>query len=276
MNKPELCLFTSVYPYGKGEPFIENELNIHSNHFSVIYLFHTFKKDDVREVPQNVKLIYIDPPDKKSKAKYLFQNILLILKLSLTEALYSRQRSLFMSDLRYNLTNIINSIYYSDKIKSSLDPKILSNAYFYSYWFSNWNFSLSILKTKKIINHNFTRAHGFDVFENNGKPNYLASRQFCLKNTDKVFTVSKMAKNYLKTMYPKYASKISCYYLGTKDYGINPMPLIHTPIHIVSCSSLVLVKRIHLIIELLKLSKEKIIWTHIGDGNLKDELVRSQ
>ncbi|HKC68184.1 MAG TPA: glycosyltransferase [Bacteroidia bacterium] len=146
--------------------------------------------------------------------------------------------------------------------------KPANNSYFYSYWFFDWNLSLSILNYKKLIKKNYTRAHGFDVYENNGKPNYLPLRKFCLKNTDKVFTISHVGENYLKGLYPKFKQKITCSYIGTKDFGVNPLPFISSPIHIVSCSGVNRVKRIHLIVGILKYVTRPVKWTHIGDGVL--------
>ena len=272
-SKPVLCFFTSIYPYGRGEPFIENELNIIASRFSRVYLFHSSKNKEVRKVPENVKLVFIEPPSAKIKLTYLLKNMFLIFRLFVSELLWSRQKKLFVTKLHYNLGHIINTIYYSDKIKKCFDSKTLHNAYFYSYWFSNWNFALSILKYRNVITRNYTRAHGFDVFENNGKPNYQPYRNFCLNYTDKVFTVSKMGANYLQHIYPKHMAKISWQYLGTKYYGVNPTPENGSPIHIVSCSSIVAVKRINLIIDALKLFGSNILWTHIGSGNLEQEII---
>jgi glycosyltransferase involved in cell wall biosynthesis len=270
--KKSLFFFTQSYPYGNGETFIENELNFLAPFFETTYLFHKSKTEDRREVPSNVKLIYIEPPTNKSKQQTFKKNKWIFFYLVCNELIFSRQKKMFINNLKYNLSHILNCIYYSDEIKKEIENLEINSSFFYSYWFFDWNFSLSILKSKGAIKKNYTRAHGFDLYENNGKPNYLPLRKFCLKNTDNVFTISHTGENYLKMLYPEFKQKIVCSYLGTKDFGINPIPVISSPLHIVSCSSVNQVKRIHSIIETLKHITIPVRWTHIGDGSLLQKI----
>jgi glycosyltransferase involved in cell wall biosynthesis len=270
--KKDLFFFTRSYPYGNGEAFIENELNFLAPFFETIYLFHKSKTESKRKVPSNVKLIYIEPPTNKSK-KYAFKkNSFLFLTLVWNEFLFSRQKKMFINNLKYNLSHILNCIYYSNEIKTRVENQPVNNSYFYSYWFFDWNFSLSILKSKRVIKKNYTRAHRFDLYEETEKSNYLPLRRFCLKNTDKVFAISRMGENYLKSIYPKFKNKLFCSYLGTKDFGVNPKSVVSSPIHIVSCSNVNQVKRVHLIIETLGHIKIPAKWTHIGDGALLQKI----
>ncbi len=274
MPKKTLCFFTNEYPYGNGESFIENELNFIAPYFETVYLFHKYKIGEVRQIPVNVKLIYIDPPINWTIKQTVIPNFLLLSKLILEELVYSRQKKLFRNKLKYNIIHILNTLYYSTEICKKLNQTILTESIFYSYWFFDWNFSLSILKYKGRIKNNISRAHGFDLYEDNGKPNYLPSRNFCLQNTDKIFAISKVGQDYLSQLYAKFSSKIKCSYLGTKNYGLNIAPESTSPFHIVSCSSIIAVKRLHLLIDILKNSTMPIIWTHIGDGILRESIVK--
>jgi glycosyltransferase involved in cell wall biosynthesis len=51
-----------------------------------------------------------------------------------------------------------------------------------------------------------------------------------------------------------------------------PAQQSRTPFHLVSCSYLVPVKRLHLIAEALKQADFPVVWTHIGSGPLEKEL----
>ncbi|HTA62757.1 MAG TPA: glycosyltransferase [Bacteroidia bacterium] len=237
--------------------------------YDTIYLFYRTKEEGLRELPKNVVLNYIEVPNVQMKKTVLKRNFFFLIYLGLNELFFSRQKGAFIKNLKYNLTHILNCIYYSEQLVSELNKETLNSAGFYSYWFFDWNFSLSILKHKKIIKKSFTRAHGYDLYENNGKPNYLPSRKFCLKNTDFVFPVSKMGETYLKQLYPNCKNKIGYQYLGTKYFGINPFLPNDSYMHIVSCSSMFEVKRIDLIVEILKNFKINVLWTHIGDGYLR-------
>jgi glycosyltransferase involved in cell wall biosynthesis len=272
LNKKKLCFFTQSYPYGTGETFIENELNFIAPYFDVIYLFHKTKDKSIRVVPPNVKLIYISPPSTTVTKKGRFFSIPLLLYLVLYEILFSRQKKLFVKNFKYNVANILNCIYYAEQIKNNVKGIDLDKACFYSYWFFDWNLSLSILKFKNFIKNNYTRAHGFDVYEYTDKPNYLPLRAFCFKNTNKVFTICQVGKDYLSNLYPKFKDKIFCSYLGTKDYGFNLKPSLTSSIHFVSCSRVNDLKRLHLIIEILKSATIPIKWTHIGNGTLCESI----
>jgi colanic acid/amylovoran biosynthesis glycosyltransferase len=273
MQKKELVFFTNTYPYGYGEIFIENELNFIAPFYDTIYLFYKTQETGLREVPKNVVLNYIEGPRAEEKKMVIKKQSFLFLFLVFNELFFSRQKLAFIKNLKYNLSHILNCIYYSERLKSKLSKETLNNAIFYSYWFFDWNFSLSILKYKNIIRKNCTRAHGYDLYENNGKPNYLPSRKFCLNNTDYIFPVSKVGEAYLKNIYPNYKEKILHQYLGTKDFGINPFQQNPSYMHIVSCSNIIEVKRIDLIIEILKHFKISVLWTHIGDGPLNKIII---
>lgn len=272
MQTKTLCFFTQSYPFGTGETFIENELNFIAPYFKKIYLFYHIKKECMRAIPDNVTLIYIEPHYTQSKKTILRGNYFLLFYLIFHELFFARQKKMFINKFRYNSSHIINCIYYSDQIKKNLNEEVLKSAKFYSYWFFNWNLSLSILKYRKIISKVFTRTHGFDLYEYNGKPNYLPLRKFCFQNTDKVFAISKTGSDYLKKIYPEYKEKISYSYLGTLDKGFNPIPPNNSFVHIVSCSNINEVKRLHLIIEIVKYIDVPVLWTHIGDGPLFESI----
>lgn len=272
MKKTSLCFFTNAYPYGSGETFIENELNFISNRFGKIYLFCRLKTDVKRSLPDNVEIIHLQSHQNISLRSVLKKHLFYLLYLVLHELIFSRQRIMFLEKFRYNISYFLSCIYYSDKIKEKITDSNINSSYFYSYWFFDWNLSLSILKNKNFIKHNFCRAHGFDLYENKGKPNYLPLRNFCLRNTDKVFVVSKKGKEYLDELYPTFTNKVVTSYLGTKDFDFGPIPNIDSVMHLVSCSNVIEVKRLHLIVDILKYMNKPVQWTHFGDGHLLESI----
>jgi glycosyltransferase involved in cell wall biosynthesis len=271
MQRKILCFFTNQYPYGSSETFIGNELAAIADKFDEILIFPRYQASIVREIPSNVKIVFISPPPaghrNKSYALFFF--------LVLHELWFSRQKRLFLKRFRYNLSYLKNAIYYAYAIDELFTPEQKKEMLFYSYWFSDWNLSLSILKFGKRIVKSVSRAHGFDVYEDNGKPNFLPSRSFSFRNTDIVFTISLFTERYLKNLYPGYSGKVRCSYLGTKDCGMNPSPVPGGQFHIVSCSNVIPVKRLHLIVEMLKQLNIPVSWTHIGDGPLLNEIKRA-
>jgi glycosyltransferase involved in cell wall biosynthesis len=143
---------------------------------------------------------------------------------------------------------------------------------FYTYWMNDWATILSVLRSKKIINHLTSRAHRFDLYEYRQENNFIPFRPYQLKHIDKVFLISNEGLQYLKLKYPGYEDKMRLSYLGTTDHGINYVQSDHK-IHLVSISNFVPVKRVHRIVDILENVKKDILWTHFGDGVLMDEIV---
>jgi glycosyltransferase involved in cell wall biosynthesis len=99
-----------------------------------------------------------------------------------------------------------------------------------------------------------------------------------IREIDAVYPCSQDGSSYLSSSFPAYAAKIHTAYLGTADYGLNP---IHDKgvFTIVSCSNIVPVKQVQLIAEALSEVKKQgfgsFSWICIGDGPLLDELKRA-
>ncbi|HOA81987.1 MAG TPA: hypothetical protein PKK61_13140 [Defluviitaleaceae bacterium] len=54
----DIVLFTSFYPYGKGETFLESEIKHLSENFDNVYIISNSKiKKQTRKIPDNVILV---------------------------------------------------------------------------------------------------------------------------------------------------------------------------------------------------------------------------
>jgi len=145
----------------------------------------------------------------------------------------------------------------------------------YTFWFRNETSALAQIPKRnfKLI----TRAHGADVYIERSKLN-LYYREQTLANLDKVFCVSEAGKRYLQDQFPKYKDKFVTRYLGSvpHDFKSEHSDESNT-IRFVSCSSVIGLKRVDLIFEFLSTlanlkSQYRIVWNHIGDGELMDSL----
>lgn len=257
-----LCLFTSSFPFGNGETFLETEIKILSQRFDKIFIFPAIKSNTKRIIPKNSKVIYLENNWKHKRLinflKFGFSSLALVLYDFIKNRKLNNSFFLHM-DLA------MTTHYKAEKLKVIVN-KNSDNFIFYSYWFESWATTLSILKKKKIINNFFSRAHGFDLFEERSKKGVTDNRAFQLNYVDKVFSVSKNGCDYLKKRYPKYKGKINYSYLGSHDNGIGPDTNKSTFINLISVSYIKPVKRLDLIIDSLMYCKQNIHWTHIGDG----------
>jgi len=147
----------------------------------------------------------------------------------------------------------------------------------YSYWMSYHAFVAAKIKKKYPKIKMITRCHGGDVYEFRPKTGYLPFRKFILESADSVYAVSNDLKNYLEKNFSEMAgNKISVLHLGTEEGRTNRNLPKDNIVRIISCSSMIPVKRIHkIILALGHIKKENVCWTHFGDGPLSEELKKS-
>lgn len=159
------------------------------------------------------------------------------------------------------------------KIKKSISLDEIKDAIFYSYRFEYQPYvALLLKKVLKTNNKIVSRAHRYDLYEEFRKNKYIPCREILLKNIDVVYPCSEDGKKYLQNKFPRYKSKIKTSFLGTKGYGVEQYKKGKV-LRIVSCSNVVPVKRLDLIIKtLMNLKDVDIEWTHFGDGILMSQI----
>ncbi len=144
-------------------------------------------------------------------------------------------------------------------------------AYVYSYWLSRTAYAASRVKGANI---KVSRAHGFDIYKERTPLNFLPFRKFIHDHLDEVCFISLQGKEYfMQEVYSNDCDKNKVFRLGS----YNRVPIIKTlrekqKITIVSCSSIIQVKRLDLIIRVLSLLPNEFVWYHVGDGELRTEL----
>lgn len=118
-----------------------------------------------------------------------------------------------------------------------------------------------------------TRAHGGDVYEERKPDGYQPFRHLAISKMDKLFTISEHGAQYLNSITNSLHDKIKVARLGTCASKKSPQERATNTITLVSCSNLIHLKRVHLIIEALaRIDHVSIQWNHFGDGPLKTEL----
>ena len=273
-----LLLLTKFYPYGTGEAFIENEINVLSKHYEKIIIIacEASDKDSYsRKVPNNT-IVYKVPA--KHKIKDLFYGI--------TKYMLSSDKELCEEYLY--CANIIQRIflsYFEEKsqrifshiISHNLLEEIKGKEYvLYSYWmFTTARVGTLISKMHKPI-YMFTRAHRYDLYDNHNSIGYLPFRHLFLERFNAIYPCSADGTEYLCNLYPRYANKIETKFLGTINHGVGKRS-DDGIFRIVSCSRIAPEKRVDKIIESLALldsKHEDIQWIHIGGGKGLSKLKR--
>jgi glycosyltransferase involved in cell wall biosynthesis len=161
------------------------------------------------------------------------------------------------------------------QLKEQTKLTIKTDAIFYFYWADYKCFGLTMHRRKYPHISIVARTHGYELYDERE----LYGRQFFKpqmdEGLDRLIFVSAYGKKYYLEKYHKADSvKYPLHRLGIRRA---PMPTqlespARTPFVLVSCSNVVDIKRIDLIIEGLSLVGENVRWVHIGDGPLRQAL----
>lgn len=263
-------LFTSSFPYGNGEQFLETEIDYLSKGFETVYIIPTTTPGAQRYLPGNCRVLKLEvgfTPQKKIR-HYILKNLKTTLRILLFTALRSKDKNRYLSNFKKHLIDLSFEVEVAQNYFKALKEYLKNTEVLYFYWFVNPALHFSILKQQgKLKQKLITRAHGYDYDEQQGR--FPIYREFELSQMNYVTPVSAYGLQYFKKRYSNISYRAGVSYLGTNDHGmadLNEAP----ELHIVSCSAFHPVKRVHLIVDILKEIPVPVKWTHFGSGELEN------
>lgn len=276
-----LVLLTKVFPFDKGEEFIEGEIELLSQTFDKIILIATSTADNAvqtRVVPENFHIHRIKASNIKRSIpfnvmKSFFCRNEVVCKEERKAVSGAIKKKVYLTYFRAKASSVLEE---SERILDKYDLDKYDGVTFYSYWLYDIAFAAIKLKerygkkAKKVV----SRAHRYDLYANENSMNYIPLRYYILKNLDSVYPCSHNGSNYLIKLYPNYAEKVKTAYLGTKDYGTS-RGSNDSVYRIVSCCHISQVKRIDLLAKSLATLRDSglmLKWTHFGAGQGLEEL----
>ena len=301
-----LAVFTNTFPYGKGETFLEDEINFTSLEFEQVEIFPLYipKGEEglmARKVPQNV---LVHPPllrgDHKDRKTLLKDGVLnfaptgFAVKEFIGKKIYASKRKIWLwGKYLCILRSILGNRERMKEVLQTLEE--CSAAYF--YWGDKSALAIPFLKKKLKNKPAFVvRFHGSDVYEE--AKGFLPFREMLYKAVDYAVPISENGKEFIEKNYTCQPKEIKVFRPGS-SYHSDACPNLGAPVplkenqvdstgayNIVSCSNVIELKRIHLIAgafilleqdkELAAAIKEKginhLCWTHIGDGPLLEPI----
>lgn len=270
-----LCLFTNEFPYGNWEAYLETEVKYYDK-FDKVYIFALQLRKEhaktIRKLPSNCIVI---PVWYVSRWKYLINSFRVLMDKNLYKEinLLKKQHCLDIKKIVDLFVFLSRSNYEMRAILRTLKPDDLKNAIFYSYRFEYQPYVAILLRKKLGFNNKIiARAHGYDLYEEYRPNKYIPCREILLDNINAVYPCSEDGTEYLQRKYSKYKNRIQVRYLGTCAHERSQFKKA-TTLRLVSCSNVVPVKRLDLIIDVLKYeTKVNIKWTHFGDGILLNDV----
>ncbi len=271
-KKNKIILLTHHFPYGKGEPFIEAEMEYAFGDISILTL--------ANEIDYSDKYSNLDIKVKKflyhaDILKICITAIILIFKRVFWEKLRYLKESNMLYNIKifYYLRHIYTFTIRSEElqkyiyhyIKKYKSRKII----LYSYWLSIMAYSIFEVKKKYSMKNIITvsRAHRIDLYSNTIE--YLPYYEYSISNIDYLCFISEHGKKYLSNKYNINDNKLKLFYLGTEKTKFIDIKN-NNELKIISCSHIIRFKRIDLLIDTLSLLDVNIQWIHIGYGTDKE------
>lgn len=260
-----LVLLCEVYPFGLGEPFLHEEVIALSNRFDSIkiFSFDSLNEQGVRSIPGNVECVKV--PELSINYTDLMQGY----RTWLTEFFdLMRNGKLSVFRAKVLLMEWLRAQACSRFIAAHLDSSKESDLpVVYSYWNSTRAVAAILYKLNR--NRNcvvVSRAHRWDLYEEENPSSYLPLRRYILKNIDSLFSISNDGCKYLSGRYSEAAEKVRLSYLGVKEIR-SDLRRKGSKLSFLSLSFVSQVKRLDFLARSLVKADIHVSWTHIGGGN---------
>ena len=273
-----LIFFTDSFPFGTSETFIENEFPFLLRSFERIFIVTANLIDEkTRLIPNNIEIIRIPfAPSFKYKVISL---------LNFFNPVIQREIGLIKDEFLLRADKKILSVLLASYAKALEVNDMLENLvskygieknglFLYSYWMNDITAGSALFRKNNPQVRSFCRVHRWDVYFETQSPPYLPLRNFMIENLDMVFCISNDAFDYLQRLTSK---RLSCHLTISRLGTFNTDKIKAQPndgmLRIISCSNIIPLKRVHLIIEALSLIDDiQIEWIHFGKGPLTDKL----
>ena len=273
-SNSHLIIVCSNFPFGFGEPFLEVELNYLKNRFDKITICTTGKADEAKqfEVPAEISLVALDVEPS------FFEKLMSIWRLVFDKQVKSELNTI-SQDYHGSITlgkikTLLVSRIRSKKIKQEIERKVLDDTsnklFLYSYWTDDAALAIAHLNRERPESTSFSRLHGWDLYFERSHYHYLPFRKIIFNGLDAVFAISENGRNYLLSHFSSIINEGRIYQsrLGIKTVGqLKEHTRDYRTFKLISCSNLIPIKRVHLIIDALaRVNRMEIDWTHFGDG----------
>jgi glycosyltransferase involved in cell wall biosynthesis len=274
----KLFLVTSSFPYYPGEEFLDTEVSYWEkcHTVSVTILPRTVEEKKVRELPAGV---VCDLFLVTGRVNQVYKKLHLLFKALFTHTFYKGLYKEVIPDVR-RIKPFLSAMTGYQQYYELFDTYLMAQNddvrtyIFYTYWHNNATYALQSLKQR----YGFTiisRTHGGDLYCERKSLSYQPLKSLFTQNIDHIFTITPSAIDYLQTTYGFSKNTLSTARLGVDDHDIKTKATETGRLHLVSCSSLVLIKRIDKLINALAETPQNSIqikWTHIGSGPLENKL----
>lgn len=272
-----------VLPGRADSPFFLNELKILTQKFDeVVIISYPISKREEQKIRQAYKVDYYTV-GKKQISLNTIQEFRKWIRNHWTKqeiinnAAFSKKGIL---RLMYILMYGVFSVQTYEILLKEVE-KSASQVYLYSYWLSRPAYAVAyfLSQNKKKVKKAFSRAHRYDLYDWRNDVGYLPFRKFIYDQLDSIYFISKDGMDYYKDWLNNFGgndgkTNLLLSYLGTYNQNHWKKEIKEkSEIVVASCSAIISVKRLDLIIRTLEYVKDmKLRWIHIGTGELEEKI----
>jgi glycosyltransferase involved in cell wall biosynthesis len=271
-KKKILVMISQQFPFGFGEVYLERELRHFAQCFDEVLLYPLSRAKNKRSLPTNVSIneMFCKRSSRVNK-KYAIKKLLPAIQIISQETKLAHQGIDYLkANKKEFLAQLIMAYELADLFFDSFKEQVIhADIKYYSVWLDEGALVMSLLKKSGKISSFVFRLHGYDLYDSRREGNYMPFRAFCFNQVSKIFVVSKKGADYTKSL-NICPEKVSYNYSGLDDHGLTSD--FNGEVRLMSCSNLIDLKRVHLIIEVLERIKIPITWKHFGDGATRSDL----
>lgn len=270
----KLCLITDHYPFTKGElPFLLPELAVTHQYFNIQIFSKDMQSQQEYIPPYGIPAKHFDlTPSKVLKAAYyLYYQTKKMYKQEVAKKYPEYPKDRVESEVR-------NFLFNSEMLRKWLKKEgcfsDIENTIFYTFWYSTGTMALVLEKTKHPQMKIVTRAHGYDLY-NERQPCGQLFKSFMDPYIDFIGFISRTGRNYYLQHFAVKENQDSyqvCY-LGVPDHGQNPTAAENAPMELFSCSNVIPLKRVELLVQAISLLDFPVHWYHAGDGESYEKVM---
>lgn len=279
MKSKVLVLFTNQYPMTEvRETFLENELPYIGSFFKRVIFIPLMPEatqckstiDTLLTVPFNVILPLKTWEMMRDESRNRLKTIFSFYLWRDIWNEYKSQKRYDISKKKKPFRSTLDRIAYAERLVDFYGTQLRNllkedeMPVFESFWFHLGAYLAGRLACV-FDSYAIARAHGYDVYHE--RLNYAPFHASAMPYLRALYPCSENGTRLLREELPEATSRIHCAYLGTENKYPEKEWVPAPQFHMVTCSSVLPVKRIHLVIDTLKLLGDfSIRWTHLGDS----------
>lgn len=268
-----VLLVTQGFPYGQTERgFLPAEYDaLHQQHHLTVLAFDN-GSDTAHTLYEDVELIRYSWPAgfgltqliRQFRYREVRQDVKLALRSGI-KALPKRAAAIAAFSLR------------AEQMLPQLRQIVIEKSieFIYTYWCVQATIAALRLKREfpglKVI----TRFHGMDLYPERREANWQAMYPFVAEKCDRLLFVSETGRRFfLDTWGQQWKEKTKVSYIGCRPMQMIQQEAASDKLVLFSCSNLLPIKRIGLLIDAIALLPEHFAleWHHLGDGELRQAL----